>query len=90
MVAATHQTWLIAIEVDGRLVQAGGLPAADAVLHPGVGAVAGLEEVWLPAAGVCGEQLVAPAVGLLQRAQLRAGRGPFAAAEDPHVGRPVR
>ena len=74
----------------GEVVQAGGLPAADAVLDAGVGAVAGFEERQLAAAGVGGEQLVAPAVGLLQRAQLRPGRGAFAAADDPHVGRPVR
>jgi hypothetical protein len=39
---------------------------------------------------VGGEQLVAPPVSFLQPAQLRPGRGPFATAEDPHVGRPVR
>jgi len=34
------------------MAQAGGLPAADVVFHAGVGAVAGLEEVRLSAAGV--------------------------------------
>jgi len=34
------------------MVQAGALPAADAVFHAGVAAVAGLEEVRLPLAGV--------------------------------------
>ena len=71
------------------MIEAGVLPGADAVLDAGVGAVAGFEEVQLAAGGVGGQQLVAPAVGLLQRAQLRAGDGAFAAAEDPHVGRPV-
>ena len=67
------------------MAQAGGLPAADPVLHPGVGAVAGLEEVRLPAAGVGGEQLVAPAVGLLQDAQLGTRRGSFAPAVPGNV-----
>ena len=49
------------------MVEAGGLPAADAVLHAGVGSVAGFEERQLPAGGVGGEQLVAPAVGLFQQ-----------------------
>jgi hypothetical protein len=51
MVAATHQAWLIAIEVEGRWSR----PVAfrsGSDLHPGVAAVAGLEEVRLPAAGV--------------------------------------
>ena len=81
--------WLICHRGGREMVEAGGLPAADAVLHAGVGAVAGFEERQLPAGGVGGEQLVAPAVGLLQRAQLRPGRRAFAAADDPHVGRPV-
>jgi hypothetical protein len=90
MVAATHQAWLIASVVDGRWPRPMAFPQKDAVLHAGVGAVADLEEARLPAAGVGREQLVAPPVGLLQRAQLRARRGTFTAAVDPHVGRPVR
>jgi len=57
----------------------------DAVLHAGMRAVAGLEEVGLPAAGVGGEQLVAPAVGLLQDAQLGTRRGSFAPAVPGNV-----
>src|SRR4051812_2902575 len=54
-----------------------------------MGAVGGFGEGQLPATGVGGHELVAPAVGLFQGAQLRAGRGAFTAAQDPHVGRPV-
>ena len=69
--------------------QACGLPAADEVLHAGVRAMACFEERQLLATGVDGDQLVAPAVGLLQGAQLRTRRRSFAAADDPHVGGPV-
>ena len=67
MVAATHQAWLIANEVEGRWSRPVSLPAADAVLDAGVGSVAGLEELRVPGRGVGGEQLVAPAVGFLQQ-----------------------
>jgi len=70
----------------GQMVQTGGLAAADPVFDAGVGAVTGFEEVQLAAGGVGGGELVAPSVGLLQCAQLRAGRRAFAAAEDPHRG----
>jgi hypothetical protein len=65
------------------VIEAGGLPCPHAVLDPGVGAVAGFEEVQLPAGSVGGHELVAPSVGLFQGAQLRPGRGAFAAAQDP-------
>ena len=57
------------------MIEAGGLPAADEVLHAGVRTMAGLEERELAATGVGGEQLIAPSVGLLQRAQLRPADG---------------
>ena len=66
----------------------GVLRVADVVLDPGVGAVTGLQEGQLaePAGctdrGVGGEQLVAPAVGLVEQGQLSAGEGAFAAADD--------
>jgi hypothetical protein len=50
------------------MIQAGGLAAADEVLHAGVRAVTGLEERQLAATGVGSDQLVAPSVGLFQRA----------------------
>ena len=71
------------------MTDAGVLAAADAVLHP-VRAVAGFEEGRLPGGGVGGDQLVAPPVGLLQQRKLRPGTGAFPAADDPHVGLPVR
>ena len=40
----------------------------------------------MPGRGVGGDELVAPAVGFFHQRQLRPGRGPFAAADDPHVG----
>ena len=89
MVAATHQAWLSANEVGGQMADAGVLAGADAVLHAGVRSVTGLEELGVPGRGVGGDQLVAPAVGFFHQRQLRPGRGPFAAADDAHVGRPV-
>ena len=89
MVAATHQAWLIAIELDGQLPQAGVLAAADAVLDPGVGAVAGLQEGQLPARGVGGER----AGSASRRPPRTRTAGPrvraFPPDDDPHVGRPV-
>jgi hypothetical protein len=72
------------------MIEAGVLPAPDVVLDAGVDTVAGFEERELPAGSVGGEQLVAPAVGFFPGAQLRPGRGAFAAADDPYVGGPVR
>jgi hypothetical protein len=51
---------------------AGVFEAADAVLDP-VGAVPGLQLGQLPAGCVGGEGLVAPAVAVLEQAQLRTG-----------------
>ena len=70
----------------------GVLGVADAVLDPGVGAVTSLQVGQLPGRaggsaaaadrGVGGEELVAPAVGLLEQGQLRARVGAFAADDD--------
>ena len=67
------------------MVQAGGLAGADAVLDAGMRAMAGFEEVQLPAVGVGCHELVAPAVGLLQDAQLGTRRGSFAPAVPGNV-----
>jgi hypothetical protein len=53
--------------------EAGVFAAADAVLDPGVGAVAGIEERELPDRGVGGDALVAPAVVVFEDGQLSAG-----------------
>jgi len=65
----------------------------DAVLDPGVGAVAGFEEGQLLAGSVDGvgrEGLVAPPVGGFEQGQLRTGVRVFATHDDPHPGRPAR
>jgi hypothetical protein len=54
----------------GQMLDTGVLGAADPVLDPGVGAVAGFEEDRLPSGGVGGDQLVAPPVGGLEQGQL--------------------
>ena len=71
------------------MLEAGVLAGADVVLDLGVGSVAGFEEGELFARGVGGGEAVALSVGLFEQAQLGAGAGSFAAADDPHVGRPV-
>src|SRR3954449_9978840 len=53
-------------------------------------AVTGLEEGELPAAGVGGHALVAPAVVGLHQAELGAGMGTFPADEHPHSFGPAR
>ena len=65
------------------MAQAGVFRAADAVLDPGVGAVAGVQAGELPDAGVGGERGVAPAVGLFERVELRAGVRAFPAHDHP-------
>ena len=80
--------------VDGELAgreaaHAGLLDRFDPVLDPGVGAVPGLQERQLPASGVGGHALVAPAVVGFEHADLGAGVGPFAADQDPHPVRPA-
>jgi hypothetical protein len=57
----------------GKVVQAGVLRAADAVLDPGVRPVPRVEVGELPAAGVGGGRSVAPPVTLFERVELRAG-----------------
>lgn len=57
------------------MVQAGVLRGADAVLDPGVCAVAAVEVGELPDCGVGREGGVAPAVTLFERVQLGAGCG---------------
>ena len=69
------------------MVQAGVFRAADPVLDPGVGAVAGVEMGELPERGVGGEGGVAPAVGLFERVELRAGVRAFPAHDHPRPGR---
>ena len=86
---AVSQAALIAKAAGGEAAQAGVLAAADAVLDPGVGAVAGVEERQLPDAGVGGDALVAPAVAFLEGVELRAGVRAFPADEDPGAGRVV-
>jgi hypothetical protein len=51
----------------GQAAQAGVLAAADAVLDPGLGAVAGFKKRDLPGGSVGGQQLVAPAVMFLEQ-----------------------
>ena len=63
------------------------LGVADPALDAGVGAVPGFEERDLSGLGVGGDGLVAPAVGVFEQRQLRAGVGMFAADDDPHPGR---
>jgi hypothetical protein len=79
---------LIANWREGRCVQAGVLDLADAVLDPGVSAVAGFEERQLPDVCVGGDSLVAEPVAFLERIQLGSGVGSFATDDDSHVGRP--
>jgi hypothetical protein len=55
--------------------QSGAFRAADLVLDPRLGAVAGFEELDLPAGGAGGGDLVALAFVLLEQGQLRAGCG---------------
>ena len=74
--------------IDGELprrepADAGVLRDADAVLDPGVGPVPGLQEPKLTAAGVGGEGLVAPAVGLLDQGQSGAGMRLLPPDDDP-------
>jgi len=67
-------------ELPGREpAEAGGLAGADAVLDPGVCAVAGVEERQLPGGGVGGQTLVAPAVTLFEGVELGAGVRAFSA-----------
>ena len=89
MVAATHQAWLIANEVEGKWPMPVFLPVRMLLLHAGVRSMTGLEELGLAGRGVGGDELVAPAVGLFHQRQLRSGRGAFAAADDAHVSWPV-
>ena len=47
--------------------ETGLLAGADVVLDPGVGSVAGIEELGIGVGCVGGQELVAPAVGLLEQ-----------------------
>lgn len=67
----------------GEAAQAGVCAGAEAVLDPGVGAVAGVEEGQLPDCGVGGEAWVAPAVAVFEGVQLGAGVRPFG---EPALG----
>jgi hypothetical protein len=70
----------------GEAAEAGVLAAADVVLDPGVGPVAGLQVLDRPSArdgGVGEEDLVAHALVLVEQGQLGAGVGPLAADDDP-------
>ena len=72
-----------------QMAQAGGLGAADPVLDPGLGSVAGFEELGLAAGGAGGCDLVPLSLVLLEQGQLGAGaRVP--ADQDPHVRRRFR
>jgi hypothetical protein len=55
----------------GQVAQAGVFAGADAVLDAGVGAVTGLQPLRPAGGGVGGDQLVAPAVVVLEQRQLR-------------------
>ena len=70
---------------DGKRPKPVSLPRADAVLDPGVGAVAGFQELDRAAAGggVGGEDLVAHAFDGVEQGQLRAGVRAFAAHDEP-------
>src|SRR2546430_9946811 len=68
------------------MTEAGLLAGADAVLDPGVRAVAGLEELGAVGGGAGSQQLVAPPVGLLEQRQLGSGVGFLAAGDDAQVG----
>src|ERR1022692_3402242 len=72
----------------GHMPQSGALAAADPVLDPGLGAVAGFEELDLPAGGAGGGDLVPLALVLLEQGQLRAGVRVLPPDQDPHAGRP--
>src|SRR2546423_13373771 len=72
------------------MTEAGLLAGADAVLDPGVRAVAGLEELGAVGGGAGSQQLVAPPVDLLEQRQLGSGVGFLAAGEDAQAGGPAR
>jgi len=72
------------------MTEAGLLAGADAVLDPGVRAVAGLEELGAVGGGAGSQQLVAPPVDLLEQRQLGSGVGFLAAGDDAQVGGPAR
>src|SRR5205814_6722917 len=69
----------------GEPAEAGVFAGADAVLDPGVGAVAGFEVLDRPVAGwgVGGHDLVAHAFDGVEQGQLRAGVRAFAAHDEP-------
>ena len=67
------------------MTQTGVLAGANGVLDAGVRSVAGFEELGVGGGGVGGQKVGAPAVGVFEQRQLRAGVGPFAAADDAHV-----
>src|SRR5207247_6900604 len=81
-------------QVAGELADPGVFPGADAVLHPGVHPVGGVDAGGLaaPAGGSFGQvgdpQAVPPAVFGFEQGQLGAGVGALAAGEDPHGGGP--
>ncbi|WP_260849402.1 hypothetical protein [Kocuria marina] len=83
------QAWLDVELPRRKPSQAAVLGAADAVLHPCMGPVPGLEKGELAGRGVGVEGFVAPAVAFLEQRQLRAGVGAFAAHDHPHPGWPL-
>jgi hypothetical protein len=72
------------------MTKSGLLAGADVVFDPGVGAVAGLEELGGLGGSVGGHEFVAPAVDLFEQRQLRVRVRLLAPADDAHVGWPVR
>src|SRR5215470_2918031 len=78
------------VAVGGEPADPGVLASADAVLDPGMDAVAGVDEGSLAAPAFRGgrqvgdPQLVPVAILMLEKRELGAGVGPLAASEDPH------
>ena len=82
------------VRTDDAFLRAGGVQPwiglpLDAVLDPGVAAVADFEELDRGAAVGCvgREDLVTPPVDLVEQGELRAGVGAFPAADRPGAGR---
>ena len=73
--ASSSQAWLMAKTPGREPAEAGVFAGADAVFDPGVGAVAGLQELDRSGAGrgVGGDHLVAQAFDGVEQGQLRAG-----------------
>ncbi len=79
MEAASAQAWLMANSRDGKRADAGVFSVPDPVFYPRVSTMPGFEEGQLPGGGVGGDGLVAPAFGVFEQGEGRAGVGVLAA-----------